>query len=605
MFKSLFLIGWLVCSMVAAPPEGAELYEKHCAVCHNSPETRAPSRETLSKMSPGAVFNALVSGTMAHQAAKMSVDERRTIAEFLTGKTVAADVATEGPGAGACPAGAPAFSNPLSGARWNGWGVDPANTRFQPAAMAGLTAAEVPRLKLKWAFGFPGATSAPSQPTVAGGRVFVGSATGVVYSLDAATGCTYWSYKAATSPARAAISIGPRGGGSGRYAAYAGDHQATVHALDAATGELLWKTRVEEHPMARITGAPLLHAGRLYVPVSSHEETRGFDPKYECCRFRGSVVALDAETGKQIWKTYSIGDPPAPTRKNKSGTQLWGPAGGAIWSSPTLDLKRRAIYVATGNSYTEPDPGTTDAILALDMDTGKMLWSQQMTKQDWFTIGCRKADNCPDPVGPDFDFGSSPMLRSLPDGRRVLVCAQKSGMAYALDPDQEGKLIWGTRVGKGSALGGVQFGPASDDEFVYVANSDVLSAPPQEAGGLFALGLATGENVWHTPAPKLNCTGGRGCTGAQSAAVTAIPGVVFSGSIDGHLRAYSTADGKILWDFNTVEQFATVNGVKGQGGSLDGPGPTVVNGIVYGNSGYGAFRGISGNLLLAFSVDGK
>ena len=587
-------IGW------AADPAGGALYQKRCSACHEAQQTRAPSRETLSKMTPEAIFNSLVSGLMAHQAAGLDVTERQTIAEFLTGKPVTLEAKVEDPKAGACPAGVALPPDLLAGPHWNGWGVDIENTRFQPGALARLDPKQVTQLKLKWAFGFPGASAARAQPAVAGGRLFLGSQQGVVYSLDAATGCIHWSYQPSKSLVRTAISVGRRK--DGRWAAYFGDSLAQILAVDAATGEPLWKTRLEEHPAARVTGAPLLHAGRLWVPVSSHEEVRGGDPKYECCTFRGSVVALDAENGERLWKSYSIPEPAAPTRKNKTGTQLWGPSGAAIWSSPTLDLKRGAIYVATGNAYSDPE-GSSDAILAFDMDTGKRLWSRQMTEQDWFTINCRAGDSCPDPPGPDFDFGASPLLRQLKDGRRILVAAQKSGMVYGLDPDENGKIVWGTRVGKGSALGGVQFGPASDGEIVYVANSDVLSGKPEEAGGLFALRLGSGEKVWHTPAPKLACTGGRGCSGAQSAAVTAIAGVVFSGAIDGHIRAYSAADGKILWDFNTVEEFATVNRVKGKGGSLDGPGPVVVNGMLYVNSGYGAFRGLPGNVLLAFSAE--
>ncbi len=584
-----------------AAPDGADLYKKHCAACHETPQTRAPARDSLAKMEPQAVVASLSSGAMAHQGAALTAADRRTLAEFLSGKSLAAAATSkvEEGSAGLCPPGSPAF-RPLSGPSWNGWSVDLVNTRFQPAAMAGLTAAQVPKLKLKWAFGFPGTTAALAQATVAGGRVFVGSQRGTVYSLDARTGCIYWSYQASTALVRTAVSIGPRSGAPGRYTAYFGDHQAHLHAVDAATGEPLWKTKVDDHWAARVTGAPLLHEGRVYVPVSSHEEVRGGDPKYECCTFRGSVVGVEAATGKQLWKTYTIADPAGPTRKNKIGTQIRGPAGAAIWSSPTLDVKRRAIYVATGNAYTEPESGFSDAILALDMGTGKLLWSRQMTEKDFFTINCRGGDSCPDPPGPDFDFGSSPILRSLPGGRRVLVVAQKSGMVYGIDPDETGKVLWGTRVGKGSALGGVQFGPAADEEKVYVAVSDVLGTKPEEAGGLWALRLADGQKVWHTPAPKLNCTSGRGCTGAQPAAVTAIPGVVFSGSIDGHIRAYAAADGKIIWDFDTKESFATVNGIQGQGGSLDGPGPTVVNGMLYVNSGYGMFRGAPGNLLLAF-----
>jgi polyvinyl alcohol dehydrogenase (cytochrome) len=478
--------------------------------------------------------------------------------------------------------------------------VDLENTRFQPAAMAGLRAADVPRLKLRWAFGFPGATLAVAQPTVAGGRVFVGSVAGTVYALDAVTGCTHWSYSLGKTPARTAISMGPRAGGG--WTAYVGDHTATVYALDAAQGALLWKTKVDDFWAARLTGAPALYAGRLYVPVSSHEEVQGSNAKYECCKFRGSVVALDAATGRQIWKTYTIAQEARPTRKNRSGTQMWGPAGAAIWSAPTLDAKARLLYVATGNAYTDPDPGAGDAILALDLDTGKLRWSRQFTANDWYTMGCRKADNCLDPVGPDFDFGASPILRTLRGGRRVLIAGQKSGMVWALDPDRSGEVLWSVRVGQGSALGGVQFGPAADEEVVYVAVSDVLG-PTEKAGGLWALRLADGSKVWHTPAPSITCRpGARGCIGAQSAAVTAIPGVAFSGSIDGHLRAYDAAGGRIVWDFDTNRMFPTVNGVAGQGGSIDGPGPTVAGGMLYTNSGYGLFRGAPGNVLLAFEV---
>jgi polyvinyl alcohol dehydrogenase (cytochrome) len=469
--------------------------------------------------------------------------------------------------------------------------------------MAGFGAPDVPRLKLKWAFGFPGANAAPAQPAVAGGRVFVGSATGTVYALDAATGCTWWTYQAAEAAARTAVSVGPRPGG---WAVYFGDQAATVHALDAATGAVLWKTKVDDFWAARVTGSPLLSAGRLYVPVSSDEETQGLNAAYECCRFRGSVSALDAATGRLIWKTYTIADPPRPVGRNRSGTQLWGPAGAGVWSSPTLDVKRRVLYVGTGNAYNAPDPGVTDAILALDLETGRLVWSRQFTENDWYTFGCRITENCPEPVGPDFDFASSPILRELPGGRRVLIAAQKSGMVYGLDPDRDGAVLWSTRVGRGGPRGGVQWGPATDDRHVYVAVSDVVSAAPHEAGGIHALRLADGGTFWYTPAPPLACRpGARGCNAAQSAAVTATEGVVFSGSVEGKLRAYSTASGAILWEFDTARAFPTVNGVSARGGSIDGPGPVAAGGMLFVNSGYDFFLGDPGNVLLAFSVDGR
>ncbi len=585
--------------LTAAVPDAAALYKKHCATCHDSPapEMRAPDTRALRRMTSMAILETMQIGIMKTQSQSLSAPEQQAIALFLgsnsleTGKT------------GFCAA-PPGSSDLAAGPRWMGWGADPENTRFQPAAAAQLTADQVPKLKVQWAFGYEGSANAEAHPTVAGGRVFVGSPSGEVYCLRANTGCILWFYKAAAG-VRSAINIGPIPGAAGRYAAYCGDMAATVYAVEAASGGLLWKTRVDEAPQARITGSPQLHAGRLYVPVSSVEEVSAGNPSYPCCKFRGSVVALDIRTGKQIWKTYSIADPPQPTRKKESGVQLWGPSGAAIWSAPTLDLKRKVLYVATGNSYSDPPARTSDAILAIDMDSGSVLWSKQLTPGgDAWNFACMSPDkaSCPEKPGKDFDFGSSPILKNLPGGKSVLLCGQKSGIVHALDPNRRGEILWQARVGAGSALGGIQWGPAADDNAIYVANSDVVG-PPDSAGGLFALRIANGEKVWHTPAPKPPCFGQRGCVPAQSAAVTVIPGVVFSGSVDGHLRAYSTADGKILWDFDTAREFTTVNGLKASGGSINGPGPTIAGGRLYINSGYGRFRGMPGNVLLAFSVE--
>jgi polyvinyl alcohol dehydrogenase (cytochrome) len=223
-----------------------------------------------------------------------------------------------------------------------------------------------------------------------------------------------------------------------------------------------------------------------------------------------------------------------------------------------------------------------------------------VTPKDAFVIGCKPgADGCPQDVGPDFDFGNSPILKTLPGGKRIIVIGQKSGVAYGLDPDSNGKKVWEFRAGKGTALGGIEWGSAADDDQAYIPVSDVLLGP-NEAGGLFALKLATGEQVWHTPAPKLDCTTGRGCSAAQSAPISVMPGVVFSGSVDGHLRAYSTRDGRIIWDYNTAKDYDTVNHVKAKGGSLDAAGPAIADGLVVTNSGYALWKGMPGNVLLAF-----
>jgi len=338
------------------------------------------------------------------------------------------------------------------------------------------------------------------------------------------------------------------------------------------------------------------------VPVSSVEEASAAQPAYPCCSFRGSVIAYEAATGKQLWKSYTITETPREFGKTGTGAPIIKPAGAAVWNSPTIDPVRGALYVGTGNAYTEPAAETSDSVVAMDLKTGKILWFNQLTPADAFVMNCRPGvENCPKEVGPDFDFGNSPILRTLPNGRRILVIGQKSGVGFGLDPDANGRKVWEYRAGKGSALGGMEWGSAADEQNAYFPVSDVL-LPPAESGGLHAVNLATGQRVWHAPAPPLNCTTGRGCTGAQSAPVSVIPGVVFSGSMDGHMRAYSTTDGKILWEFNTARDFETVNGVPAKGGSIDGAGPAVAEGMLVTPSGYALFRGTPGNVLLAFGV---
>ena len=592
---------WLLSSatiVLAAAPDGADLYAKNCAACHET-LTVLQTHVALKAMSPESIVRALTQGAMRVQAARLTAPERIAIAEYLTGKPVqTASPGTTGRCSGEPPTG-------FAGQQWNGWGVDVENTRFQPADAAGLTVDQVPKLKLKWAFGFPGEYSAFAQPSIAGGRVFVGSVAGLVYSLDAASGCSYWSFQASAG-VRTAITIGPSG------LAYFGDLNATVYALDANSGKLIWKTSVDEHPAARVTGTPMLYEGRLFAPVASREEWLSADAHYACCKFRGSVVALDAKTGRQIWKTYTIAEPAKPLLKSKAGTQMWGPSGVGVWSSPTIDIQRKVLYVGTGDGYSDPATQYSDSILALDLDTGKIAWARQITEGDVFNGNCiqAKPGTCPGKMGPDADFGSSPILRTLPSGRRVLIAGQKSGIVHALDPDKKGELLWQTRIGKGGMLGGIQWGPSADSETAYVALSDVglIPAPegvmpdPKAGGGLFAIQLATGEKLWSALPPEEGCKTPH-CSPAQSAAVTTIPGVVFSGALDGHLRAYSAQDGKILWDYDTARKFETVNGVDASGGSLDGPGPAVAGGRVVVNSGYGYFNGIPGNVLLVFGVE--
>jgi polyvinyl alcohol dehydrogenase (cytochrome) len=583
----------------ATRPSGEKVYQTRCAVCHEM-ANMAPfmNHFVLKTMAPENIVTALTTGIMRSQGENLSAAERVAVAEFLTSKRMGAS-----PPTGSNPCHNPASKN-FSGPQWNGWGVDLDNSRFQPAPAAMITPEQVPKLKLKWAFGFPAAFTAYAQPVVVGGRVFVGSVAGIVYSLDAATGCTYWSFQA-DAAVRTAVTVGPDN------VAYFGDLRAQAYALDAVTGKLLWKKALDPHPVARITGAPKLYQGRLYVPVSSREEWAAAGPGYRCCTFRGNIVSLDAKTGKEIWRTYSVGEPAKLVETTELGLQIWGPNGGAIWSSPAIDTKRKLLYVGTGDGYTKPSTPMTDAILAVDLNSGKIVWSRQVTPGDDWNTSCFQEGNknCPKDAGPDYDFGSSPILRTLPDGRNIILAGQKSGVIYALDPDNQGAVVWQARLGKGGVLGGIQWGPAADAQSAYVAISDVaatggdegLIPDPKAGGGIFAVQISTGKKLWSALPAEEGCHTPR-CSPGQLAAVTAIPGVVFSGSLDGHFRAYSSDDGHVLWDYDTLQEFSTVNQVPAKGGALDGGGAAVAGGMVFVNSGYGYNYEIPGNVLLAFGV---
>jgi polyvinyl alcohol dehydrogenase (cytochrome) len=259
--------------------------------------------------------------------------------------------------------------------------------------------------------------------------------------------------------------------------------------------------------------------------------------------------------------------------------------------------------VATGNNYAEPSQRTSDAVIAFDLRSGTIKWVNQVTPNDNWTLGCQAKNpgnpNCPETLGPDHDFSASPSLVTV-NGRDLLVLPQKSGMAYALDPDKEGEIAWQYRIGQGSGLGG-QWGGAVDEQQAYFGVSDLLSPKP---GGMRAINLATGALAWSVEPQERLCDVKRPtCRAAQGGAVTVIPGAVFSGSLDGGMRAYSTKDGSILWTFDTNKEFPTINGVKANGGGIEGGGAIVSGGMLYFNSGYGGFVGNGGNVLLAFGID--
>ena len=616
----------------AAAIDGTALYKARCAGCHDNAVDRTPSRDVLSRNPVSFILSTLRNGSMAPMAQGLSVPEMTAIARHVStvpdDKTVQQDIdphliwgdSIDGtPLDGPRCKSAPTPIDLKAKAQWQGWGNGLDQAHYQRAP--GLKPGEVPRLKLKWAFQYPGAKN--GQATIVGDRLFVTSMSGAVYALDAKTGCIYWRHaaKAATRSSVTVVALPP--GAPARHALFFSDWTKSAVALDADTGKPLWSTVIDDQPGMQMTGAPTYWDGKLFVPISSGNEAFAQFPTWTCCTFRGALVALDAVTGRMLWKRYTTEAVPKAFKKNKAGKDMFGPSGGAIWVAPTVDAARRLIYVGTSNSYTDMAYDNSDSVMAIAADTGAVRWTRQMTANDNYIDGCYRAvearpANCPSPVGPDFSIGASVIHKQLKGGGELLLIGQKSGKVYALDPARNGALVWERRVGTGSALGGVEFGLAADDARVYAGVSDIVTQP-RETGrpGLYALDIRTGALLWNAPtALKPSCRWtGLWCHGAVSQAVTVIPGIVFAGSYDGHFRGYDTETGKVVWDVDTgTDPVTTVAGKQAYGGVMDGSGATVAGGMVFVHSGYAgrsgatagrSMRNADGNVLMAFSIDGK
>ena len=588
---------------------GAGFFGDYCMQCHGNPaEERAPDPAAIKQMPPERIYAALTTGSMREMARDLTDDQKKGIAEYMSGRRLGSSGSGEAKDmSNRCSSTPPVRAN--DAAAWAGWSPGLTNARFQDAKAAGLTASDVSKLKLKWAFGIPAAMSMYSQPSFFSGRVFVGSDSGYVYAVDAASGCVYWSFQAQAG-IRSAATIGAVKPGSSKYAAYFGDVRGNVYAVDVQSGELLWRIAADPHPMSRIVGAPVLHERRLYVPVTMLEEVESNSPNYPCCSGRGIILALDAETGKQIWKTYTI-EEEAFVIKKTPNKDVWGPSGAGVWNTPTLDLKRRAIYFGTGNGFTGATR-TSDAIFALDMDTGKVLWIFQATENDIWHVGCPQGvpgipntgrggrgrggppreDCVPLVTAPDWDFSASPILVRLSSGREMLIAGQKSGAVWALDPDKKGAVIWKYESPQERGRMGILFGGAADDQNAYF----------NSRGGIFAVQLSSGAEKWF--APLATPAGDMKSHPGASAAVTAISGVALSVGLDGMVRALDANDGKLLWEYNTAREFETVNAVKAKGGSMGSGGVAAANGMLFVASGYVGFQnGAPGNVLLGFAPE--
>lgn len=618
------------------PARVVGMFENGCAVCHdNSPAGRPisggtaaanmPSRFDIQQMDSEELLAVLNRPITAHEESdrlRIFDDEgyKRAVIELVTGKPFGGAAHRETSAMPNQCAGSINLDNWEDRPNWNGWDPELDVHRFVSKENGGITGEDIPRLKLKWAFAFPDAGVANwSQPSVVGGTLYMASDNFFVYALDAKTGCVHWSYRARTA-VRGAVKIGAVDGVPGvRYGAYFGDMNGVVYGVNAETGEEMWTMRADDHPAAKITSAVRLDSSgeRLYVPVASWEEQPGSWLEYECCTFQGSVVAVDVKTGEKVWQTYAMPERPRSLDKSSSaGTPLFGPAGAGIWSSLTIDEKRRAIYAPTGDcSITEHfgvgnltfDGGACDSILAIDMDTGRRLWMTNLlpVTSDRDEGGCGRGPerriNCPGYIqGPGDDVNQA-ILVDLPSGRRVLLGVQESGRITALDPDNDGAVLWVAQAGDQLAVNGAAWGGATDGELFY--------RPlyfRDSTGAVAAMSVTTGERVWYTELPKLeDCEqqGWGSCSSGVTAAATLVPGAIFAGSTNGTLRAFSTSDGEILWEYPTDQRYEAVNGVPAFGGAIGATSPTIVDGMMYVGSGYNIFGSKPGNVLLAFEID--
>lgn len=601
-----FLAGFVLMATLspaqAAVDPGQVVYENHCSQCHEGNVPRAPHNILFRMSQPEDILLALNEGVMKQQAAELSKEQRVQVANYLAGSDDTSNIDRS-----MAMCGAPLDISDAAATSVAAWGVDERNHRFINAEIAGINRDNVSQLELNWVFDFPGATRARSQPTIYDDVIYVGSQHGNVYAIDLNTGCVHWSFKA-DAEVRSAISIAPPVNGAS-LALYFGDVAGNVYSVGGADGALHWRAHLNDHPDATITGSPRLYDGRLFVPMSSLEWATAADPNYACCTFRGGVVAFNAADGKMLWKSYTIPEKPVDTgKRNPLGVPIIAPSGTPVWNSPTVDVQRGLLYVGTGESYTSPAHGNSDAVLAFDIDTGKLVWSKQLTAHDAWNMSCfiGSSYNCPEENGPDMDIGAPPLLISLVSGKDILVVGQKNGFVYGMDPDKEGAIIWKRKVGLGGYAGGIHWGMATDGKTVFAPNADtdfIGRFDAERFPGVFALDAATGEQLWYTRAEE-DCREDEkpACDAGISAAATAVPGLVFAGGFDGQLRAYDSVTGKVLWTYQTNRKFTSVAGREARGGSIESDGPVIYRGNLLVNSGYLFGSRVPGNVLLNFAL---
>lgn len=582
------------------------LYSKKCAQCHNNPVGRIPPRASMRYRSAEGVYQALKSGVMSPMTEGLSDDEIQSLVKLLTWK-LPKDIPD--PSNDLC-SGKPSQLK-LAGDDWSSIHGDNQGQRFRD--LTDVTSDSVNRLKLKWAYAYPGSAAGPV--TVAGDTLFL-AGTGHVIALNAESGCVRWSYPVNSRTVRA-VTIGSTSAEKSdnklpTTLALFGDDSGTVFALDASSGKELWQTKVENHILGRITAAPTVHDGIVYVPISSMEDPLTHDKSYFCCSARGGVAAVDLLTGKQLWKQQHITAPLTKRVNVKTDKALGpeqgegyfeqGPAGASTYTPLTIDISRGLVYASTAEEYGFTGESGPYSVIAYDLKTGKRAWQQSLlpSPEERSRICKSRETDCRNM----FSSGTSVLIHALSDKQDMLVVGQKSGMVHALDPDDGGRIMWSTQVSEGGDLGGVMYGLAADAEKIYVPISDVDSPKSLFTGSLVALDPASGIVVWRAAGPKPACNWDKKhCIAGQVAAVTVVSDMVFAGFWDGYLRIYATDDGQLLREIDTAVEHSAVNGIAG-GGQVSGYPVSLGKNTLYVTSGASSIMK-SGNALLVYTLDGK
>ncbi len=595
---------------------GERLYAQRCATCHDNPDaTKAPATSTVRRMPAQQIRLALTEGVMKAMAVGMSAEQIEQVTTYLTASTTKSVADWVAPLRCAADkrvvnvSGAPTLAL---------YGVDHAGSRRMTARQAGLTNAQLSDMEVAWTIAFPQTTNLRSQPVIVGSTMFYSSGqTNTLLAIDTKTGCVKWDRKF-ESPLRTTLTygeLGPRG----RKALVFADGRGMLHAVDPKDGATIWAVDPRHDKTVPITGAPILYKDKVIVPISASSVARATDPKYTCCTTSGAVSAVDAATGKVVWTARTM--PPAKPigRKTSAGVEMYGPSGAPIWATPSIDAKRGLVYAATGENTSPPATDTSDAIMAIELDTGKVRWVRQALKNDIWNMACRgpnnSGPNCPftdeESVLKDYDFGAQPIITRTSKGKDVVLAGQKSGDVWAFDPDNGGAVLWNTKVGEGSALGGVHWGIAADDRRVFAPiNDPVMGARPGKPG-MYALDIDTGRVLWSWAATP-DCENGRDkrvaqCTGrfGLSSSPLVVDKAVLAGSLDGKLRVFNAASGKVLYTFDAAREYESRNGVPAKGGSIDAHGVWAGDGLVFLNAGYGSFGQTPGNVLVALKPKRK